>query len=264
MRHGLLLTVLITVTISAVGQSLKKLRDVQLPIAAKAISVDRLGAFYLISDCSIVKCNPEGQAIQQIQLKPCEPITALEAWGLARIFAYQNKKQQLVLLNPELEILEERTIEPTAALEPRLAIPCPDMNSYWVLDIDNTLRKFDATAGTITLETEALKTVATKITHLREYQNELFALDPPQGIFILNKMGELINKLPIPNINYFSFAGEDLYYLKDNQVHFYNLFNGDSYAVDVPAAYQFAVATDERLILIKDKQAEVFAFQPKQ
>ena len=69
--------------------------------------------------------------------------------------------------------------------------------------------------------------------------------------------------IPAEGIHYFNFAGEDLYYLKGETVHFFDILTKESYSFPVPPGFQFAVATDERLILLKDGLAEVFEFSPK-
>jgi hypothetical protein len=69
--------------------------------------------------------------------------------------------------------------------------------------------------------------------------------------------------VPVEKTNYFSFSGEDLYFLKDNKVYFFDIFTRDAYTIDVAEGFKFVIATDEKLILIKDGRAEIFEFSPR-
>lgn len=262
MRTFIVVLLLSALTVSA--QELKKLRDINLPATVDRISVDRLGGFYTVHDCGINKFDPEGKAVHKYQPRGCMPTELVEAWGNARVFAFQKSHPRFIVFNPEMEILDFISIDPAFAVEPQLATPAPDMSSFWILDIDKSLKKIDGASRTVSFESDTLKSITGNFSYMREYQNMLFLLEPSTGIFVLNKLGQLIATIQATNINYFNFAGEDLYYLKDNAVYFYDIFSKDTYSVSVPASYKFVVATDERLILIKDGHAEVFAFTPKQ
>jgi len=261
---------LLTVVLSLIGSTLlaqqfpyTKLREVKLQSDVERISVDRLGGFYTVNKCGIEKFDPEGKREKNYVKKICTDTELLEAWQLARIYAYQKSKQQFIVFNPNMEIIELLDIDPAFAVEPQLATLSPDLQTYWILDIDNSLKKIDLRSETVSLETDALKKIKGKIIHLREYQNLLFVLNADSGIYIINKLGKLVSQVEAPGISYFSFAGEDLYYLKGNQVTFFDIFSNDTYSIDVPAGNKFVVATDERLILIRDGLAEIFQFTPK-
>jgi hypothetical protein len=245
------------------GQQIKKLKDIKLPSRIDRISVDRLGGFYTVNSCGIDKFSPEGKAEGKYRPRGCTDSELVEAWGYARVFAYQKSKQQFIVFDPTMDILDFKVIDPSSAVEPQLATPAPDLNSFWVLDIDNSVKKFDAAIKTVTLEFETLRNVNAKFIYMREYQGMLFLLEPATGIYVLNKMGQHIATIDAANIKYFSFAGEDLYYLKDDAVFFYDIFSKDKYSITIPSGYEFVVATDERLILIKGGSGEVFQFEPK-
>jgi hypothetical protein len=257
--------VLLVIAYSALSQpaNLKKIREVKLQANVKAISVDRLGGFYTSNDCGIEQFDPEGKLKARYNPKGCTSTQLLEAWALARIYAYQKEKQQFIVFDSKMDILEVMPIDPSFAVEPQLATPTSDLKSYWILDIDNSLKKVDLNTKSVSLESEDLKNIKGRFIHIREYQGMLFILNVESGIYIINKLGKLIHTIDASNLSYFSFAGEDLYYLRGNQLHFYDIFSQDSYSIEISVGYKFAVATDERLILIKDGLAEMFEFTPR-
>lgn len=240
----------------------KKLKEIKLQNPVDEISVDRLGGFYTANDCGIEQYSAEGKLQNKYLPKGCNTIDLFEAWPLMRLYAYQKSEQQFVVLDHQLELVDFSKIDDAFAVEPQLAAPASNLHSYWILDIDNSIKKIDLRSSTVSLESDDLKATKGTFTHMREYQNLLFLLDKQSGIFVINKLGKLVYKIDAPDIVYFSFSGEDLYYLKGNQLHFYDIFTKDSYQIEVPAGNKFAVATDERLILIKDGQATMYEFAP--
>ena len=240
----------------------KKLKEIKLQDKVTKISVDRLGGFYTVRDCGVEQYDPNGIFKNSYKIAVCNSIELLEAWPLVRLYAYQNKNQQFVVFDSHLEPLEKIDIDQSFAVEPQLACPSADLKSYWILDIDNSIKRVDLNSKSVNLESEELKSATGKFIYMREYQNMLFLLNANSGIYVMTKLGSLIFKVPETGINYFSFLGEDLYYLKGTELHFYNIFTMETHAVEVPAGFKFAVATDVRLILIKDGLAEVFEFSP--
>lgn len=249
---------------SAVAQNFpyKKLREIKIPSKINRISVDRLGGFYVVSDCEVMQFDPEGIQKSSYKLSSCNPIELVEAWPLMRIYAYQNYKQQFTIFDSHLEEVEKLDLDPAFAVDPKLATPSTDLKYYWILDVDNSIKRVNINSKLVDLESDALKSKNGKFLHMREYQSMLFVLNENFGVYVINKLGKLITEIPAAGANYFSFTGEDLYYLIGNKVHFYHIFNDEGYSIDVPAETKFVVVTDERLILLKNGIAEVYEFSP--
>jgi hypothetical protein len=241
----------------------KKLKDIKIQADIQRISVDRLGGFYTVSNCTIEKFSPEGKLEKKSSISECTRIALLEAWALMRIYGYDKQKQQFLIFDHQLELVDNLAIDPAFAVEPQLATPSPDLKSYWILDIDNSLKKIDLKSQTVVLESDELKGTTQQFAFMREYQSFLFLLDPESGIYIINRLGKLISKIEAKDLSYFSFSGEDLYYQKDNLLHFYDIFSKDSYSIELPTNTKFIVATDERLIIFRPNQAEIFEFSPR-
>jgi hypothetical protein len=263
MRYTLFLILIPIALLNAQHVVQKKLKELKLQPKVTNISVDRLGGFYVVGECGVEQFDPEGKLTKKYKLDDCNTTDLLEAWSLMRIYAYQNYKQQFTVFNNHLEEVVKLDIDPSFAVEPQLATPSYDLRHYWILDIDNSINRVSLNSNSVDIETETLKSIDGKFLHMREYQNLLFLLHEKSGIFVIDKLGKLVFRIPDLKTNYFSFAGEDLYYLQNNKVHFFDIFTRDTYSVDVPSDFKFVIATDERLVLIKDGVAEIHEFRPK-
>jgi hypothetical protein len=56
--------------------------------------------------------------------------------------------------------------------------------------------------------------------------------------------------------------GEELYYLKNGNIQFFDLFSAETRQMPVEGRTDFALFTDERLVLIRHKSIEIFEFRP--
>jgi hypothetical protein len=259
-----IISVLLSTTILS-GQQLirKKIKDVKVQAKVTNVSVDRLGGFYTVGDCGIEQFDPEGKFVKSYNYLDCNSTELLEAWLYVRIYAYQNYKQQFTIFNSHLEEIDKLDIDPSFAVEPHLATISTDLRHYWILDMDNSVKRVNLKTKSVDIESDAVKTVHGKFLHIREYQNMLFLLHENSGVYVLDQLGKLAFQVPVEKTNYFSFSGEDLYFLKDNKVYFFDIFTRDTYTIDVAEGFKFVIATDEKLILIKDGRAEIFEFSPR-
>ena len=98
---------------------------------------------------------------------------------------------------------------------------------------------------------------------LREYQNNLYLVEKNTGVLVFDNMGNYRKTLPFPGLDYVGFLGEELYYLKDNQLHFFHLYNGAERQVDLLPGnnYKNALVGEEFLYLFSEKGVDIFRFQ---
>lgn len=241
----------------------KKLKEGKFSGSIDRISVDRLGGFYLVTNCGINQYDPEGNELSSYRPRGCTPTELFEAWGYARLYGFQKAKSQLTVFNKDLELLEPRAIDPAFAVEPQLAAPASYEHSYWILDVDNSIKKINTNTNSVEFESDTLLGMPHQFAHMRDYQNLFFLLDKNTGIFVFNKFGKLISRLAAQGVTYFNFAGEDLYFVENNTLRFINIYSKDAYEIPLPEGVRFCVVTDERLVLIKEKHFEVYEFKLK-
>jgi hypothetical protein len=105
-------------------------------------------------------------------------------------------------------------------------------------------------------------TSARGVTSIREYQNVLFLFDQKQGIGIYNAFGKQIRFIVAKNIRGYNFLGEEIYYVEDGKIKFLDMFTGEKSELMLRQDAHFAVLTDERMILLKNDQIDIYGFRP--
>jgi hypothetical protein len=268
-RASIILILCVGLVLSSNAQKIgsQKLHQEKIHLTkVERISVDRLGGFYLSSSCGIEKFDPNGVAKEKYHLRNCTSVEVLECWNPFRMYAFQKSTRSFRVYDQYLTVSEEMAIDSAVAIAPLLATPANDNRSYWLLDSDYSIKKIDFRTNKVLFESEPIvdPTGTFHFVHMREFQNFIFLMDEKEGLFVLNNVGRFVKKIDSRGATYFSVLGEDIYFLKDNKVHFFDIFTEEIYTIEVPQNTRFVIATDEKITLIKDKTLEVYAFTPRQ
>ncbi len=239
----------------------KKISTVALSEQTANVAIDRPGDVYLISKSNqILKFDTNGKllSVYKNQASP----TLFDPRDGARLFAYFREDQHYVFMNPAFDITASYSIDSSAAIEPWLACISGDHN-LWLMDAaDLTIKRVNTKVGAVEVDTaipKDLSTPAASYTQMREYQGFLFLLNKERGILIFNSMGKWLKTVGAPGLRQFNFLGEELYFLQDDRLVFFNLFTTESRRMSLPQPTDFVLITDERIFAIKDQVLTVYS-----
>ena len=218
------------------------------------VTVDRLGNFFLVnSSGKIKKYDATGKLVASVS--KTSP-TLIEPWYHPSIFIYSRMSQTYSIYGRNFEDRKDFTIEPAFAIEPNLVCPTHD-NKLWILDkADWSFKKVNPLSNEViqefTLDPAVLKP-SSEFTYLREYLNLLFLIDKNSGIVILNHLGKVIETIEIQNLKQVYFFGDELYYLENNTLKFFNLLTEARHEVKLPDETSQSVMTDELIITLNNR-----------
>lgn len=241
------------------SQKIKTLETSDTTIAA---FVDRPGDLYLASvSGQFQKFSKDGEVQVVHKNQPAPDL--FDPRDGARLFAFYRNLRQYAYLDPSFDFLNTYKIDSAFVIDPWLICPSGDFN-VWILDAaDASLKKVNTRLEKIEVDVKIDPSLAaTDVLYLREYQGFLFGLTKSSSIVIFNSMGKLIKTLTAPGIRYFNFLGEELYYASGGKLKFFDLFSAETREMNLPAPCKFALLTDERLYLVKEKSVDLFNFKP--
>jgi hypothetical protein len=258
------LLICLTFTIVFTTQAQQKIRRLEVNDTIVFAAVDRPGDLYLITkDGQIQKFDKDGKLI--IVYKHNTVPTLFEPRDGSRLFAYYREHQEYDYFNPSFDITGSFRIDPAFAIQPWL-ISTAGENKLWILDAaDQSLKKINRKESEVELEVVIDSSViqnAKAFTSIREYQGFVFLLDPHKGIYIFNNLGKHIKTIEVPGLHNFNFLGEELYYIKNHQVQFLDLFTGEGRSIAEEKACNSILLTDERQFLIGFKTIDITAYKP--
>lgn len=234
---------------------LNKIKELELTPILNS-SVDRLGNFYFVLSTGVMqKYDPDGNLLNEVK-DGVVPLTLLEPWNPLKVFTYSNESKLIKYWDHHLTLLEEKPLEPSFSITPRLVCPANEVHKAWILDAaDYTLKKVNLATNEIEIDAVLPKEWAiddSNYVFMREYQNRIFLLDKNKGILMLNMLGKLITTIEVKGLEYFNFMGEELCYRENGKILLFDLFTGETRKMaDLPEPGNviFTIITDERLVV---------------
>ncbi|MCC9165995.1 hypothetical protein [Pontibacter harenae] len=236
--------------------------------SASAISQDRNGNLYLLdAKRNLLRLDAQGRPLDTYSPRTRGRITAIEAWNPMKIMLFYQDRQEVALLDRFLRpITSTRLSDYDYTGMVRVASISSDDNLWLFNETEFTLSKLDIQRGSKAIET-SLELILDReqfdVRQLREYQNMLYMLDANAGIYVFDNLGNYKQKLPYEGINYIGFSDNELYFVKEDKLHFRNLYQQQEQVIKLPAAKQYtaALVSNEYAYLFSQKQLDVYTLK---
>jgi len=257
---AIILTLCLALCSQSYGQEGQLLRQVEIK-GAVSISQDRNGSIY-ISDKfgTLNRYSSSGDLELTFSTPTRGAVTLLEAWPTLNVLLFYQDFQSITLLNRFLTPIADIDLNGKVGFA-RLATFNFESNIWIVDDSDFTLKLWDRQRDQITISTPfnlILNPDNYDITFMREYQNQLFISDRKSGILIFDNLGNYLRTLPYEDVKYFNFSGNEIYFMTEKKLTYYNLYSSEKREVEV-AESKFALHQREGLVLIDENQANFYA-----
>lgn len=239
----------------------------RIPIKEKVLEaeVDRLGNFYIRTEKTLTRYSPDGDVMASYAWADNENPIQVSSWNPLQILIHL-RDHHFLLLDQELQrIPEPDQIDEAFAVKPAL-IAAGNLNHIaWVLDSDFSIKKIDWSASQVLMESYPFpkEQQPKQPLKLRAYQDFLFLLDGEAGLFVVGRTGKLARVIPFQKQSGFGVLGEDIFVCANNQLRFIDFYTSEEYQVDLPKGTLTAVATDERVLIVQEKQLIIQSFRPK-
>jgi hypothetical protein len=227
------------------------IQTIKVPKVSK-VSLDRYDLIYIADDRGNVhQIDSSGNLMLTFSPKRNSEVALLEAWRKVNVIAFYRNFQEYVLLDRFL------TSSPNLKLKHDLVgfaslVTYSADNNLWIIDEkDFSLKKYNVKFNSIDAHTPLdliLSHKTYEMTYMREYQNLLFISDRSAGIILFDNLGNFKTKIPFRNLSYFNFLGDELYFLSNDEITFYNIYTKKERKFRIPDGKKF-----EYVLFIKDK-----------
>lgn len=210
------------------AQVLKPLNTVKIPGHIGCISSDPYQFVYL-SDIggNIYKIDSLGKQFVMASPPRRGQITSIEAYRNVNIFVFYSEYQVYYYYDRFLNQSQSLAFSNSEIGFARIATPSLDQNVWMVDDQDFSLKKYNSTYFSFDIKTQLdliIDPEQYNMNFMREYQNQLFINDANSGVLIFDNMGNYKTRIPVKDLNYISFSGEDLVYVKDGCLYLINIY----------------------------------------
>jgi hypothetical protein len=266
MTRWLMTTVILLCSMVVLGQSFVKRQTVKILHDIASAYIDRAGDVYMLSSGGkITRIDSSGTVTGAVTLEFTP--TLFDPRDGSHLFFYRRSNQSYGFLLPDLTLSGAgyTTVDSAFAVSPYLVCPSGE-NHLIVLDsADWSMKKINRRSNELMYETIIMdgNQGARSLRYMKEYQNFVFVLDDQKGILIYNMMGRLLRSLDEPGLRSIAFLGEEVYYLKKDQLFFFDLFTAEKRTMKLPIEADFAFIADTRLYLIRNSQVSLYTITMK-
>ena len=229
-----------------------------------AISSDRLHNIYFSDQKNnIYQVSPDGKLGRTYSPPTQAHVALLEAWNLVQILAFYDDRQQIIILDRFLTPLSSTRLTDLTDGNIRLATFSADDQIWLLNESDFTLAKIDVQHPegiSRTQLNQILPNSRTDFRFMREYQNNLYLIDRNAGIYIFDNLGNYKKKLSVTGLTYLGFKADEGYYIKNNQLTFFNLYTLKERSLPLPSAanYNQAIVGDNTVYLFSDTSLDIY------
>ena len=201
------------------------------------LTTDALQQIYIATDeGKIIKLSKEGKKLFEYNNRRLGQVRTIDATNPFNILVYYSDLATIVLLDRTLSAIKEINLFDLNIFEVQ-AIGLSNDNLIWIYDpIESQLKKIN-NEGDILFQSRHLNQAVKStlnINFLIERNNRLYLNDPSKGIFVFDNFGQLQEQLPITGLHQFQLLQEQLIYLKDGLIHYYNLETGETQISENP------------------------------
>ncbi|MBC5773961.1 hypothetical protein H8S95_07790 [Pontibacter sp. KCTC 32443] len=232
-----------------------------------AISTDRNNAVYLLNPRrNLVQLDSLGRLITVYSPATNNRATFIDAWNPMKVLAFYADQQEILLLDRFLAPLTSVHLSDFDINNTVKAAALASDDGLWLFDeTDFKLSKLDLNQRRVTIETPlnlVLDRAKFDIRMLREYQNLIYLLDYNSGIYVFDNLGNYKQKLPVTGVSYIGFLNNELYFVKEGNLHFLNIYKQQERTIPFPKDknYTTALATQNRLYLFTRNAADVYSW----
>ncbi|RDV15099.1 hypothetical protein DXT99_10520 [Pontibacter diazotrophicus] len=233
-----------------------------------SISQDRNGHLYVLDPMhNLLRLDSLGQPLDTFSPPTRGRISNIEAWSPMKILLFYEDRQTLLLLDRFLRPISSTDLRDINYEGIARAATLSSDDSFWLFDETNlTLSKLDLRLRKVTVETPLnliLDRERFDVRQLREYQNMLYLLDFNNGIYVFDNLGNYKKSIPFKGLSYIAFRGNELYFVQDGQLIFYDLYTSEKRTIALPVKehYVTALVGDKQLYLFTNEKADIYLWQ---
>lgn len=229
------------------------------------ISIDRLGNFYIATNKGALK-KYSADLKFQLEYAPQKngKISLAEAWNPLRVLVFYENFQEYLFLDRFLTTSNRFDLRP---LTDYAAMVTPSVdNNIWLVDLtDFGLKKYNIQFRQFTIQTPfdlLLDPGNYEISHIREYQNLVFVSDKKSGILVFDNLGNYLRTIKHKGVNYFNFLANEIYFLEQNMLVYYDIYNQNKRLVSLPESGDFVLSNDSKIYLFKEDEVRLYKLSP--
>lgn len=220
------------------------------------LSQDKMGSVYQIAGMKITKYSSDLKPVQSNSIFSNGAISSFDSRNPLQLMLFYKQQQEIILLDNTLSQTNKINLLFFELID--LACSSNRDNSFWLYSITSqSLIKTDKT-GKVTNRFKNIAQLVQKDinpTQLIEYENEVYLLDPNEGLFVFDLYGNYVKRIQLDNAEIVNFYNKKVFYRVKNSVFSYNLVNFDKMTeLESEEIFDDFVVNENGILVLKNGQ----------
>ena len=220
--------------------------------SVKSFSIDRYENIYLVNDKQDVKKQNDDKHIYSSKKR--KNITHLEASNSLKLFLFNQEYQEFTLLDKYLTHISTTTFNQYELGFISYATLALDGNIWTIDNADFSLKKLAMRNNKTIVTTNLnfiLEQTENEILFMKENGNYLYVCTKNSGILVFDNLGTYKKKLPYNTISFIGFKDNEMYFVNDFDLTFFNLITLETKKELLPFSSSKALIVKDKLYLIE-------------
>lgn len=227
------------------------------------VSNDRYFNLYIGDEKqNIFKYSETGDSLLGYSPTKTSDIHLIEAWNALTALVFYRDAQEFVILDRYLGNANIYSLDKIDVFARVLSFS--NDNNVWLFnDTDFTLRKYNQNCTELMVKTPCdllFDALEYDLNFIREYQNQVYMVDRNYGILVFDNFGNYKKKIPFKGLNFISFYDNEMYFVKDNKLVFFDLYGFDTKEVTLPVTdkIQYCLVGDKYIYVFTNKDLLIY------
>jgi hypothetical protein len=234
----------------------------EFPNKADAFEIDVIGNVFFVKGAELQKYSPDARLLNTYSNQLLGNISSIDLSDAMNVMVFYREMNQVILLDNQLSI-KNSPIDLIDLGYSQVDLACLSYNNaFWIYDamgnellrFDKTLQKTDQSGNLFAVTSFNLNPV-----QMLERNNRLFLRDKQNGIFIFDKYGAFIKRLPIPNLEDFEVLDDQYLLLRSDTLFLYHsiIQSVDTFVLPAHNIKEIRLRNDMMYLINKDKAFEI-------
>ena len=220
------------------------------------LSVDRYNNIYTVNNRQDITKHEDKEHIYSSKKR--KEITHIEALNSLKIFLFNREYQEFTLLDRYLTLISTTGFNTNEIGFISFATLAIDGNIWAIDNTDYSLKKIDIRSNK-TITTTNLNFIITDLTSnenneilfMKESSNFLYVCTKSNGILVFDNLGTYKKKLPFNAVTFLGFNDNELYFVKDKELIFFNLLSLETKKELLPFSGSKALIVDNKIYIVE-------------
>jgi len=260
LRTKFSLTLLVVLSLQAIGQDWELIKKVDVPATITAFSGDKAGnLFVATARGELIKFNSSLEQLISNSVPNRNSIDLIEARNALTPITFSRQNQEVLVYDRFLANPIQYEIRRFSNRYVWLMSPAPDQDFWFLMNDPPTLVKYNRQTGTEAIRAQLQTNFQFEnIQYLKVESNYILLVDSQFGIYVFDLFGNEVLHLEVTGVQHAHVSGDNMIAVADKKLFEYNLKNASRQELAVPLIAKGVIKSADKYYFFSQKSISLY------